>query len=491
MNRNLYLLIAPLLTSSGVVFAQPSWDEGESFGDFREEWNGWVESVPAQDRVHVALVELIDDFRDERLRELDPQSGMHVLYVLQESRPWNEYWGYRHKAQGVYQLEFDALSALASRARFAASIPVIVDDPDLDQESEYLPSFWVERYCLNTNAPIRDAVRYLVTDAVYHAFEGRPNVAIERFEAASKMCAFTLELPTELGYLTEIAVRALLRETILDALRFGPDVFDDAQLARLQRLLIADLSTNYETVWELEQRVVHEDWGLHFESMAFARTNRELRNMFIEHAGVYVDFGFFSTYLSAFDAPDPDADIPLAKLSDQVAVQSRVVDAMLGDLAANPVTHRETELSLAMRKHLSGRDANRYLPVYVDVAIWRMQLGFFHEHNYDTINQIAAISIYRHRARHGDWPASLSEIDPEVLPIPADYYSGEPLRYALLNGTPRLWALGADRDDDMSRMAIDDPDSHYTGMTWFALDEWEQLSEDQRSKIDGDVRILD
>ena len=97
-----------------------------------------------------------------------------------------------------------------------------------------------------------------------------------------------------------------------------------------------------------------------------------------------------------------------------------------------------------------------------------------------------------HRARHGDWPASLSEIDPEVLPIPAiDYYSGEPLRYALLNGTPRLWALGADRDDDMFRMAIDDPDSHYTGMTWFALDEWEQLSDDQRSKIDGDVRILD
>lgn len=481
-----------LLLCSGVVFAQPSWGEGESFDDLRDEWNGWVEALPADDRVFSALIELLERMRDERYDTVNHETGAHAIDVLTTCRPWNEYWAYREAVLGAYTSELDELASIATRTHFAAPIPRAVDVSELDQDAAYLPSFWFERYSLNTNGPIRDAVQYLISDAVYHAFEGRPEVAIKRFEAAAKMCAFTLELPTELGYMTEIAVRAVVREAISASVQYGPDVFDDAQLMRLQRLLVHDLSTNFDGVWRLEQRIAQADLRLHFYSLELARTNRELRAYFFENAKVYGSFGMFSAYLAKFDSPDPSADIPLGKLSDQVSVQARITDAMVRDFSTNAAMQGDPEICKAIKKYLSGRDANRYIPVYIDVALWRLQLGFFHRENYDTANQIAALSIYRHRARHGQWPESLAGIDPEVLPIPAiDYYSGEPLRYTLVHGEPRLWALGIDRDDDGGRH-VDEPSQFMRAVRdWVSHAEWDRLGEDVQSQLDGDIRILD
>lgn len=491
MNRLICLLVTPLLLGGGVVCAQPDWDEGESFESFRDEWNGWAEALPEDESVYKPLTQILEGMRDDRLDYVDPETGAHAVDVLSVSRPWNEYWDYRDEVLGAYAPEFDELTRIAKRPFFAAPIPTLEDDPELDVELPYLPSFWFEQHDLNTNSPIRTAVRYLISDAVYHAFEGRQEIAIERFEAASRMCAFTLELPTELGYLTEIAVRSSLREAIFLSVQFDANLFTDEQLARLQDLLILDLATNFDEVWRFEHRITCADWRLQFESLDFARTNRELRELFLSHAGVVKGGGLFGDHLDAFDSPDPDSDIPLAKLSDQVSVHSRMVDAMLRDFGASPVTQREPALTEAMRTHLSGRDANRFLPVYAEIGLWRIQLGFFHRFNYETANQIAALSIYRHRARHGEWPLALSMIDPGVLPIPAiDYYSGEPLRYALVNNQPRLWALGVDRDDDGGRIKRAEQSTVNPAYKWFALDEWDALSDEQRADRDGDIRIL-
>jgi len=88
--------------------------------------------------------------------------------------------------------------------------------------------------------------------------------------------------------------------------------------------------------------------------------------------------------------------------------------------------------------------------------------------------------------------AALAPIDrPRGSPDPTiDYYSGEPLRYALVNNEPRLWALGADRDDDGGRIRKRETSTVNPAYTWFALDEWDALSDEQRADLDGDIRIL-
>lgn len=483
------LLVTPLLLGGGVVSAQPAWDEGESFDEFREEWNGWVESLKDDERAAEGLVEVLERFNDERKQELDPQRGIWTLDVLLTGRPWNEYWAFREEGLGVYQGELDSLTRLAQSSFYAAHIPVGVDGTELDQDAEYLPSYWMQEYQIESVSPIRAAVRYLVSDAVYHAFEGRQEVSVLRFEAASRMCAFTLEIPTDLGYMTELASRRVVRESIVESIEYDPDLFTDAQLARLQALLISDLATEYAGVWRFESRAAHADWGASFGDEDPYQLGL-LAAMYHDHASIYIG-GDFSSFFSLVIEPDLDPRVRLAPADEQVAIHTQILGGMLEDLRASPVALTRLSSSTQMRAHLSGDNASRFVPVFVDTALWRTQLGSIHRDNYETANQIAVISIYRHRARHGAWPTSLDEIDPQVLPIPAiDYYSGEPLRYTLIHGEPRLWALGADRDDDGGRPVPHEENALNPGWNWFALDEWDALSDEQRADLDGDIRIL-
>jgi hypothetical protein len=489
MNRLMCLLVTPLLLGGGVVSAQPVWDDGESFDDFREEWNGWVESLNDDERAAEGLAEVLERFNDERKQELDPQRGIWTLDVLLAGRPWNEYWVFREEGLRVYQDELNMLDHLAGCAHLGAPISTIVDDPELDQDAEYLPSYWVQEYQLVSVSPIRTAIQYLVSDAVCHAFEGRQEVSVQRFEAASRLCAFFLELPTDLGLLSELACRRVVREAIIESIEYDPDIFHDAQLARLQALLISDLATEYTDVWRFESRVAHADWGASFGDEDPYQLDL-LAAMYHDHASIYIG-GDFSSFFSLVIEPDLDPRVRLAPVNKQVAIHTQILGGMLEDLRASPVALTRLSSSTQMRAHLSGDNASRFVPVFVDTALWRTQLGSIHRNNYETANQIAVISIYRHRARHGAWPTALDEIDPQVLPIPAiDYYSGEPLRYTLIHGEPRLWALGADRDDDGGRIRKHETSTMNPAYTWYALDEWDALSEAQRADLDGDLRIL-
>lgn len=488
MNKPIRTYAAPLLLCTGVAFSQPTWDEGESFDDFRVEWNGWVESLPPEDRMNKPLVELFEDMRDERYDFVDDETGAHTVDVLSASRPWNKYWAYREEALGVYRAEFDAITRLAQRPFLGSTIPTeIVDDPD--PSGEALPSFWIERYTLNTGSPIRTAVGYLVTDAAYHAFEGRQELAVQRFEAASRMCAFALELPTELGFMTELACRQVVREAIIESIEYEPDLFNDAQLARLQALLISDLSTDYTDVWDFVGRVAHADWRVSFKDGDPYHLGL-LAAKYHDDASFFTG-GVFGSFFTLVIQPDLDPRVSLAPVTQQIAIHERILIAMKEDLSASPVTMVEPRTSVQMRAHLSGDGASRFIPIFVDTALWRPQLGSIHRHNYQTANQITVIAIYRHRARHGVWPLSLRELDSEILPIPAlDYFSGKPLRYTLIDGEPRLWALGADRDDDGGRPVLREEGKLSPGWDWYALDEWDALSDDRRAEYDGDLRIL-
>jgi hypothetical protein len=489
MNRQIRTYAAPLLLCAGVAFSQPTWDEGESFDDFREEWNGWVESLKDDERAAEGLIEVLERFSDERRQELDHERGIWTLDVLFTGRPWNEYWAFRDEGLGVYQDELDSLTRLAGRAHLGAPIPTAGDDPELDQDAEYLPSFWMQEYQLDSVSPIRTAVQYLVSDAVYHAFEGRQEVSVQRFEAASRLCAFFLELPTDLGLLSELACRRVVREGIIESIEYDPDLFDDAQLARLQAMLITDLATEYADVWRFDARAAHADWRASFGDEDPYQLGL-LAAMYHDQASIYIG-GDFSSFFSLVIEPNLDPRIRLAPVSEQITIHTQIMRGMLEDLRESPVALAHLSSSTQMRAHLSGDDASRFVPVFVDTALWRTQLGSIQRDNYETANQIAVISIYRHCARHGAWPTSLAEIDPQVLPIPAiDYYSGDPLRYTLIHGEPRLWALGADRDDDGGRPVPREEDAPNPGWTWFALDEWKALSDEERAKYDGDLRIL-
>lgn len=79
---------------------------------------------------------------------------------------------------------------------------------------------------------------------------------------------------------------------------------------------------------------------------------------------------------------------------------------------------------------------------------------------------LTAIALELYRRRHGDWPASLADLIPDLLPaVPPDRMNGEPMRYAVRGGRPVLYSVGLDRDDDGGRVPADGPMVNFRWLT--------------------------
>jgi hypothetical protein len=63
-----------------------------------------------------------------------------------------------------------------------------------------------------------------------------------------------------------------------------------------------------------------------------------------------------------------------------------------------------------------------------------------------------AIALEIWHRRHGEWPASLDALVPDLLPaVPADRLDGQPLRYVVRDSRPVVYSIGNDRNDDGGR----------------------------------------
>jgi len=68
---------------------------------------------------------------------------------------------------------------------------------------------------------------------------------------------------------------------------------------------------------------------------------------------------------------------------------------------------------------------------------------------------LVALALELYRRQHDDWPPSLDPLVPALLPaIPPDRFDGQPIRYALVDGSPVVYSVGTDRDDDGARPAV-------------------------------------
>jgi hypothetical protein len=63
-----------------------------------------------------------------------------------------------------------------------------------------------------------------------------------------------------------------------------------------------------------------------------------------------------------------------------------------------------------------------------------------------------AIAVHRHKLRHGEFPTSIDEIDPDLLRFePKDAYTGNAMSYRLTEAGPLIYSFGPDLDDDQGQ----------------------------------------
>jgi hypothetical protein len=62
---------------------------------------------------------------------------------------------------------------------------------------------------------------------------------------------------------------------------------------------------------------------------------------------------------------------------------------------------------------------------------------------------LVALALTLFHRRHGTWPERLDELVPDLLPIiPADRFTGEPIRYRVVGERPVVYSVGPDKEDN-------------------------------------------
>jgi len=476
--------LAILIVLSGAAapsIAQPTPDPGKDFGEFRTEWNTWVDSVPSSERISDAIQVTLEAFSHERFLEISKRTKHFPSGTLHDARPWNEYWQDAIILHEEFADELETFHELAQRPHLGAAIESPETLAPIDQFSNR---------ATDHISPLRHAAVYLISSAMFQATIGNTDAAVDRFQSASNLANHALELTDAITWLSQLAMRDFIAESILELVSYDPDLFSDTQLAKLQSIVLEQLNDDPARVFRAEHAITVWQLRAQFASddpQSIAREYREQAQS--------IHQSFTSPHTINQSPSDLDDRTPLAPIGDQIRIHAELTNAICADLDSDPASTGALRLSNAIASNLAPDTIAAYIPVYTLTYIWRVQIGLAFKSHYNTINTTAALAIYRHRARHGSFPESLQALDPESLPIPPiDLYSGEPLRYTLVNGKPRLWALGADRDDDGGARPTSHDTSHLLSPkidTWLSLDEWEELTEDERQLLNADIRILD
>ena len=128
---------------------------------------------------------------------------------------------------------------------------------------------------------------------------------------------------------------------------------------------------------------------------------------------------------SLFDRAEAEFQRPLWQWT------SNDYDAELQRLSKNPVNHVRYAPLLILMPGIKGcYAASQRLTQQRDATLVALALTLFHR-------------------RHGAWPERLDDLVPDLLPaIPADRFTGQPLRYRVVDGRPLVYSVGPDKLDN-------------------------------------------
>jgi len=485
---NLVFQVAILLIAGcvSISFASPPMPEAdEPFDQFVVRWNAWVDSVPEDQRAGDALIKAIDEINAEAFTfgELWDKRAFNEGDVLTEAFPWNEYW---KDASGVFETfesQLNQVYEIASRPHYAAKIIENTDPKDLYT----LPEGQIFEYSSHSSS-LRTAAGFMAGHAGYLAFNGHPDLAYSRLLAVDALAKHTSEMPVVLHWLSDLGVEMRFRSTIIEMIEFDPDLFTDEHLAGFQSVIIEQLGSGFADTLAFEQWLTQETWRALFHGQDPKMTNQDIGEYFYAQTGS-PDCLIGNALFVFNDASNPPSNMSIESLENQIKLYQDLNDALLHDLRQDPASQQSLRSSRLVNDYLAGEDAERYIPVVLEIFLWDSLLGLQHMLDYEARNTLVVLGIYRHRLRTGNWPNSLSDIDPALLPYSTtDLYSGKPLNYKLGRKGPVLWAHGADRDYEGGSMFNKGTDE-YLIKKWFTLDEWDTLSDEDQAKHNGDWKF--
>jgi hypothetical protein len=430
--------------------------------DYVAELNKPILATPESDRawplyrqaiLQLQLLRPTGPGTSERDKALDRITN-RVLDARPGSRHWNEV--------GPYLAEREAAIALIRQAAAKPELGFVLGpggsqvDPALGWKPQPTDN---DAALMSILLPdlnyLREFANLLSVDLRWAASNGQADRAVADFEALIGLAEQT-RYPVIVNQLVAIGIDALAIDTLGRQLSEAPQTFDDAALRRLAHALarhgtgrpLISLETERMFFYDMVQRCYTDDG--HGDGRLTPAGLRLLR--------------MWQPYRPG-DLSLPDDPVSLAARGPLVIASSRrevlaEYDAILD--AAEAQLHRpawEADWHAGESRRAEIKSSwpltNRLLPVAL-LTPSLLQSGMSRERLLgDRDGLLVGIALELHRRQHGGYPDSLAALTPTLLPaVPPDRMTGRPVRYRLVDGKPLVYSVGADRDDDGGKLAL-------------------------------------
>ena len=429
--------------------------------DFVQEFNATIETIPmtqrAWPRLRTAVDELdLDQNRsfatqvDELVQSSDLQAQERWLRQNQEALaslrsaarlpelglPW----------RGAMLPEApDQFLLLSANERAALALVGPAEASSVDEENNPLITL-----PLRFLRPMRAMARLLQADARSAVGLGDLSRAVDDCTAMLDIARLCQQDPMLISQLTGLSIRALAEDTILELVSTEPLGSTPPLLEELAKALsvpIAPVSLDGERmiVQDIVQRFYSDDGagdGVFLVSgfnEASALTNTNLPRLF---------------YTGLLVLPDPVLQPFVARAAGTRMQVSDTLDGLISEaqnlMETDPWAINWTVLDT--RQEALNSDG-----ILKNIHLFPLPLvtpGFdppiLASHRDRFMHKVArlVIALHQFRARYGDWPQQLKQLQPDLLTeLPRDPYGGAVLRYEVRDHQPVLWSIGLDGVD--------------------------------------------
>ncbi|MFG0244693.1 MAG: hypothetical protein ACF8MF_01405 [Phycisphaerales bacterium JB052] len=437
------------LTEQEVAEVTPDWDlvtRGNwspwyDTGDGTTEWNpagsynAWLASVPEEDKAWPILIEAYYDHLDSVFH--------HDLFTEHAGTlpEHPERWGLYLKL-----IETDEVGQLCQKLVDASTRPVLgcellsstdpyehaamlehnIEDDDWNTGAPRSEGLWDTN--LSWLGKLRQATNLLNARAAYELERGNTDAYIELIESINRLGRLNWDIPILISSLVDIAMQSVVHRSMDWALVNHADAFNETHLARFDALFSGQEQTSIN--WAGEQLFFHDS----------------VRRMCDEQGRLS------ATMFANVQFSGPACSLPIQDLSAsaQRLIYVQHLCFAQGELLASIPWDESVETMDAVLAR--ERDSlNKLGDVTLDVMMPAIDsaAGRVRSYRQQALGTRLAIAAYSHRLRHGAFPDSIDTFDKDLIGFnPIDAFTGEALRYRVVDDRPLIYSLGDDRTDD-------------------------------------------
>lgn len=383
-------------------------------------------------------------------------------------RPGGENWAEVEQFLTSHQVQLERIRQAASRPVLGFVIDYRIDEEDRalwpEEQVDGRESLGLMGMLMPYLRETRLMAKALALDARRSAAAGDGELAQRNLIAIIGIARQARQPVTLISSLVSIAALQAMYDAAGELLAERPELFSEAQLRELAHALAAlrdedlrvDVSTERNVLVDVVQRVYSDDGD------GDGHLTREgLRKLDqIMSWPLWRDEDAESW--SPRDFAGPALLAVVAGRRELLDVHGRLMDRVVAASARPLFQQQDLDRIDNEIEQMYGDPLRsiRYWPiVYLLPALGKAaQAGEYAIAGRDALQVAIALELYRRR--HGQWPATLDDLTPSLIPaIPVDRFDGAPMRYALREGQPVLYSIGCNHRDDGGELAnrFDDP----------------------------------